>query len=409
LHKIKISGEIMLKLTELGQDIIKDSNRKKILNILYKNKEVTKQEISKLTGISIPTVINNINLLLEEGLVEEIGVATSTGGRKPVIIRFLSDSRFSFGVEITPSQVRVIRTNLNSEIKFDESFPIKGIDNFENIMSRISEIVNNHIIENKLSTDKILGIGFSLPGTVDEDKLTMELAPNMNFKNINFNKYRNNFDFPIYIENEANAAAFGEMILGIGKEMKNLIYISITQGIGTGIVIQDHLYKGKNKRAGEFGHMTIVPNGKQCNCGRKGCWELYASENILIDKYNDEIESRTDNPAAQIVSLDQFFTNVELHDSRALTILKEYLYYLSIGIQNIIFGLDPHYIIIGGSLSKFSDYFIEDLNELVFDKNNLFDYGDNKLFASKLKEDASILGASILPLQTMFFIYDKII
>ena len=399
----------MLKLTELGQDIIKDSNRKKILNILYKNKEVTKQEISKLTGISIPTVINNINLLLEEGLVEEIGVATSTGGRKPIIIRFLSDSRFSFAVEITPSQVRVIRTNLNSEIKFDESFPIKGIHNFDNIMSRISEIVNNHIIENKLSADKILGIGFSLPGTVDEDKMTMELAPNMKFKNIDFNSYKNNFEFPIYIENEANAAAFGEMLLGIGKEMKNLIYISITQGIGTGIVIQDHLYKGKNKRAGEFGHMTIVPNGKQCNCGRKGCWELYASENILIDSYNEGSAFQAENMNSQLVSLDQFFAKIELHDPRALTILKEYLYYLSIGLQNIIFGLDPHYIIIGGSLSKFSDYFIEELKGLVFDKNNLFDYGDNKLFAAKLKEDASILGASILPLQTMFFIYDKII
>lgn len=399
----------MLKYTELGQDIIKDSNRKKILNILYKNKEVTKQEISKLTGISIPTVINNINLLLEEGLVEETGVATSTGGRKPVIIRFLSDSRFSFGVEITPSQVRVLRTNLNSEIKFDTSFPIKGMDNFENIMSKISEIVNNHIIENKLSTDKILGIGFSLPGTVDEDQLTMELAPNMNFKNIDFDSYKNNFDFPIFIENEANAAAFGEMILGIGKEMKNLIYISITQGIGTGIVIQDHLYKGKNKRAGEFGHMTIVPNGKQCNCGRKGCWELYASENLLIDRYNEGSASQAENITTQLVNLDQFFAKVELQDSRAIALLKDYLYYLSIGIQNIIFGLDPHYIIIGGSLSKFSDYFIEDLKGLVFDKNNLFDYKDNKLFASKLKEDASILGASILPLQTMFFIYDKII
>ena len=399
----------MLKYTELGQDIIKDSNRKKILNILYKNKEVTKQEISKLTGISIPTVINNINLLLEEGLVEETGVATSTGGRKPVIIRFLSDSRFSFGVEITPSLVRVLRTNLNSEIKFDTSFPIKGMGNFENIMTKISEIVNNHIIENKLSIDKILGIGFSLPGTVDEDQLTMELAPNMNFKNIDFNNYKNNFDFPIFIENEANAAAFGEMILGIGKEMKNLIYISITQGIGTGIVIQDHLYKGKNKRAGEFGHMTIVPNGKQCNCGRKGCWELYASENLLVDRYNEGSASQAETVTAQLVSLDEFFAKVELQDSRANAILKDYLYYLSIGIQNIIFGLDPHYIIIGGSLSKFSDYFIEDLKGLVFDKNNLFDYKDNKLLASKLKEDASILGASILPLQTMFFIYDKII
>lgn len=391
----------MLRLTELDQETIKDSNRKKILNLLYKKKELTKLEIAKQTGISIPTVINNINLLIDEGIVMEKGVATSTGGRKPVIISFLPDSRYTFGVEIRPDKVRIIMANINSEILYEKAFTIDGIDNFDNIMQKIIKIVNCNIVENNIIEDKILGIGFSLPGTVDEEKLILDMAPNLKIKNIYFEKYKECFNFPIYIENEANSAAFGEMILGIGKEMKNLIYISITQGIGTGIVIQDHLYKGKNKRAGEFGHMTIVPGGKVCNCGRKGCWELYASETTLIENYNRTCTNKIEN-------LEGFFGQIKNGGIEAKKILREYLYYLGIGVQNIILSLDPHYIIIGGQISNYCEYFIDELSDIIFEENKFFTRGDNKIFASKLKEDSSILGASILPLQSLFFVYDKI-
>lgn len=392
----------MLKFTEMDQETIKDSNRKKILNLLYKKKELTKLDIAKQTGISIPTVINNINELLTEGIVMEAGVAVSTGGRKPMIISFLPDSRFTFGVDIRPDFVRIIMTNINSDIKFETSFKIQSMDNFDVIMNKIIQIINKHIETNEIPRNRILGVGFSLPGTVDEEKLMLDLAPNLKIKNIFFNKYCEDFDIPIYIENEANAAAFGEMLLGSGKELKNLIYISITQGIGTGIVIQDHLYKGKNKRAGEFGHMTIVPNGKLCNCGGRGCWELYASEKTLIENYNIAASEKIDN-------INDFFAILRDKNQLAKDILRDYIYYLSIGIQNIIFGLDPHYIIIGGQISNYGEYFLEELKNIIYDKNNFYSRGDTKIFSSKLKENASILGASLLPLQSLFFIYDKII
>ena len=98
----------------IDQEVIKDSNRKKILNLIAEKREYTKQSISKEIGVSIPTVISNINELIEEGLVEEAGVEGSTGGRKPIIVRFLPDSKYSFGVEFTLNNVRVILTNLDS-------------------------------------------------------------------------------------------------------------------------------------------------------------------------------------------------------------------------------------------------------------------------------------------------------
>ena len=386
----------------IDQEVIKDSNRKKILNLIAEKREYTKQSISKEIGVSIPTVISNINELIEEGLVEEAGALASTGGRKPIIVRFLPDSKYSFGVEFTLNNVRVILTNLDSQIKFDVTFQAKDFKNIDDIINKINEIINNVLRDEKISPKDILGIGFSLPGTVNEEKLILELAPNIGLKNIDFSSFTSIFQFPIYIENEANSAAFGELNLGIAKKMRNLVYISINEGIGAGVVIQDHLYKGKNKRAGELGHMTIVPNGKSCNCGRKGCLEQYASKKCLIEDYN----SRSLNPVA---TLKEFFSRVDQKENLAILELQKYINFLAIGIQNIVLILDPHYVVLGGEVSDFSQYYLEDLKEKVFAPNSFYDSNDLKIFTSKLKKDASILGAALLPLQKLFSINEKII
>lgn len=386
----------------IDQEAIKVSNRKKILNLIAQKREYTKQNISKEIGVSIPTVITNINELIEEGLVEEAGVSASTGGRKPVIVRFLPDSKYSFGVEFTLCNVRVILTNLDSEIKFDDSFSDPDFKNMDGIIEKVHEIISNMLVQKKISPKDILGIGFSLPGTVNEESLILELAPNIAMKNVEFSSFSKLLQFPIYIENEANAAAFAELNLGIAKKMRNLVYISINEGIGAGVVIQDHLYKGKNKGAGELGHMTIVPNGKPCNCGRKGCLEQYASKKALMEDYNAKSSKSVD-------TLKEFFSRVQQKESLAMVALEKYISFLAIGIQNIVLILDPHYVVLGGEISDFSEYYLEDLKEKVFVENSFYDNTNLKITTSKLKKDSSILGAALLPMQKLFSINKKII
>ena len=386
----------------INQDVIKELNRKKILNLIAKKREYTKQGISKEIGVSIPTVISNINELIQEGLVEEAGVEGSTGGRKPIIVRFLPDSKYSFGVEFTLNNVRVILINLDGKIKFDESFIVGNFNKIDDIIVRIHGITNSVLVEKKINHKNILGIAFSLPGTVNEESLMLAIAPNIGIKNVDFNSFSKIFEFPIYIENEANCAAFGELILGIAKKMRNLVYLSINEGIGAGIVIQDHLYKGKNKKAGELGHMTIVPNGKPCNCGRKGCLEKYASKKSLIEDYNYK-------SPVPIDTLKEFFSKIEQKENLAMVELEKYICYLAIGIQNIVLILDPHYVVIGGEISDFSEYYLKDLKEKIFVENSFYDDTSLKIFTSKLKRDSSILGAALMPFQKLFSINKKTI
>ena len=386
----------------IDQEAIKDSNRKKILNLISEKREYTKQNISKEIGVSIPTVSSNINELMAEGLVEEAGVAGSTGGRKPIIVRFLPNSKYSFGVEFKLNNVRIILINLDSDIKFDVSFEVINFKNIENIIEKINRIINKTLGEMKINSKDILGIGFSLPGTVNEQSLVLEIAPNIGLKNVDFNSFLNVLKFPIFIENEANAAALGELNIGIAKKMRNLVYLSINEGIGAGVVIQDHLYKGKNKRAGELGHMTIVPNGKLCNCGRKGCLEQYTSKKSLIGDYN----SKSPNP---IETLEEFFSRVKQKETLAILELERYISFLAIGIQNIVLILDPHYVVLGGEISDFSEYYLKDLKDKVFVENSFYDATNLKIFTSKLKKDSSILGAALLPQQKLFSVEEKII
>ncbi|URZ14229.1 ROK family transcriptional regulator [Clostridium felsineum] len=383
-------------------DIDQNSNKGKILNLLYRKRELTKLDISNEIGVSVPTVISNVNELIREGFVEESGVAISTGGRKPIIVSFLPNSRYAFGVDINPDKARVILTNLDLDIKYDAEFLINEVRDIESAMKKISEIIKEALEFTKVDEKKVLGIGFSLQGTVDEKELVLKSAINIGIKDWNFRKFENLFEFPMFIENEANAAALAELKIGIAKEERNLVYISVSSGLGTGIVIEGQLYKGKNKRAGEIGHMTIVPHGKLCRCGRKGCWEMYASQKALLNEFNELSDTK-------IEKLEDFFKLLDARNEVAEKCMENYLDALATGIQNIVLIFDPHYIVLGGEISGYSDVYLDRLKDKIFIKNEFYSREDFKLLPSRLKSNSSILGASLLPIQKAFLIEEQVI
>ncbi|WP_459195434.1 ROK family transcriptional regulator [Wukongibacter baidiensis] len=382
-------------INNIDQTITKQSNKAKILNLVYENREITKKEIAKTLGLSIPTVISNINLLLEEGIIEECGVAASTGGRKPAIIRFVKDSKYSIGVEISSRETRVVLANLYLEVKADTSFSNIGLEGINEIIERLKQRISGIIEEQKIQYEDILGVGFSLPGIVDEKNLYLENAPNIGIKNIDFKEFESILGMPIYMENDANAAALAESVIGIAKSKSNLVYLEISEGIGAGIVANGFLYKGLNRKAGEIGHMKISMEDLRCNCGRTGCWELYASESALLGSYNKRVDREID-------TLEDVLEEYRKGDELVKGVIEEYLEYLSMGIQNVILAFSPEYVIIGGKISRYEDMLIEPLTKKVLLESSLLESYNTKIIFSKLKEDSSILGAALLPIRVLF-------
>jgi len=377
----------------INHEAIKNYNRRKILNLLSVKRELTRQDIALKTGISLPTVASNIQELITEGLVEEAGTAASTGGRKALIVRYLPNALVSFGVDITPKKVRIILTNLDTKVCFETEFFMETFGRIDNVMNRTSAEIEQILLSLNISAGKVLGVGFSIPGTVNQKKMTLELAPNLGMKDIRFRSFESVFRYPIFVENDANAGALAE--LKFGKPAKSgLVYVSVDRGIGTGIIIHGKLYKGKNQRAGEFGHMTIVPDGKLCNCGRKGCWEIYGSEKALMSRYIEAMEIQ--DPSAY--SITDLLKSLKSGEKKTIQLWNEYLDYFSIGIQNIMLGLDPQAIVIGGGIGSFGELLLEPLKERVFTPHPFDNAGDVLITTSRLGANAPIFGAALLPI-----------
>lgn len=384
---------------KVDQSIIKEHNKKQIMSVLRKKQEMTKRELAKTINVSLPTVITNLNELHQDGIVEEAGVAMSTGGRKPIVVRFIENSRYSIGVDLLIGKIRIVLLNLNYKIVCDRIFEFDLSYAFDDLIEKVSTETRRMLSDMNIHDNRILGIGFSLPGTVNEKKKILEIAANLNVSNINFNKYSSKFNFPIYIENESNTAAYAEYKVGVCRHENDMVYLSVNKGVGAGIIAQHKFYKGYNKRAGELGHMTIYHNGVKCVCGKSGCWNSYISIFALLNNYN----SLSKTP---VHTLREFFLLYHEKDALAVKIWEQYILDMSVGIQNIILILDPHYIVVGGEIANYANELIEPLKKHVFEDMQFSSPNDVKILPSVLKENASAIGAALIPLSIFLDVED---
>jgi predicted NBD/HSP70 family sugar kinase len=378
----------LLDLESFYQKVVKNNNRKKIFRVLREKKRTTKLDISRILNLSITTVSSNIKEMSSDGLITISGFEDSTGGRKAQIIEYLPDSRFSIGMELKESHARLILTNLDCKIIKECSFDT--IDT--NILIDECKRIVSLFIGDFNERDRIIGLGISLPGTVNVQTSVLETAPNMYVNNICFKELGEYLQMPVYIENEANCSAYGEY--EYNDTFKSpLFYISITEGIGGAIIIDRKLYNGKNHRAGEIGHVSInYDSEKVCSCGNTGCWELYASERALEKSF---AIATGDNAH----DLDTIFNRMS--EPAVKEVITKYARYLAIGIRNLLMTFDPSCIIIGGSISKYEKKLLPIIKEYIFMNNDFYTEKDIEIEFSQLRENSGIIGAALFPIENM--------
>ncbi|GAB6109401.1 ROK family protein [Fusibacter bizertensis] len=381
-------------LDNLDQSTIKNLNRSRILRAFREKDIIQKKELVDSLNLSITTITTNTRRLLEEGLIEEIGIAESTGGRKPVVFKFIKTAKVSFGVDLSPHQAAIIMTNLASEIIEYEKFPIVE-QTMDEILLQVMALSEALLDKHGFLKKDCLGIGLSLPGIVDCEKNILINAPNLKVKDYSFKPFEAKLGLPVYIENEANVAAFAELILGAAVKLDNAIYISITEGVGCGIIANHKVTKGTYNKAGEFGHMRISDKEILCSCGQTGCWEIFSSERALLKLF-------TEQGGNAIADLDTFFKIYHEGNLLAKIALRKYLDYLLIGIENIMLGLDPEVIILGGEIVNY----LREIETIVDDYMKKYHSDilsrDNKLVLSSIAPFSAIVGSSLLPMKEMF-------
>jgi len=348
----------------------KNVARKKILRYMLERESTTKTELASRLNLSMPTVLSNISELTELGLVSEVGETASTGGRKARRIALNPKYCYGLGVDITAHHVGMVLVDLGGNVadwqrlRFD----------FQPDMAYCRElsIKIQEFYRDKVTEDKILGIGVSLPGIIQEDSV-LSKSHALNLENYSLKLMEQFLSFPVYFENDANGAMLAEN----PGQRGDAVYLSLNNTLGGAVCIDGKLFTGIQKRAGEFGHMLLHPGGKKCYCGKSGCADAYCAASVLTKGGE--------------YSLDAFMNSL-CSDKDNQQLWEEYLENLAILISNIRMVFDTD-IILGGDVGGYlKDYMVE-LGEKVF-RYNLFDMDLSYLKNCRYQREASAVGVA---------------
>lgn len=289
------------------------------------------------------------------------------------------------------------------------SVPTGRLRSFEEIIKDMAGLCKGLMNDAGVTESEIGAIGIASPGAPNVEEGRIVYSANIpSFTNApvcsELKKY-----FPgkeVFIENDANAAAFGEIIAGAAKGEKDAVMITLGTGVGGGIVIDGKIYAGFNHAGGELGHMVIKANGVRCGCGREGCWEAYASVTALIRETAEVIEEYPDSIIHQMIKKENgrisgrtAFDAMRSGDAAGKAIVNQYIEYIGIGLANIINIFQPKKIVVGGGISKEGETILTPLRKYVKEQTYAAGEPNRKtaeIVEAKLGNDAGIIGAAML-------------
>ena len=356
----------------------RSSVRSRIYHILYDSQSlVTRQTLAEKIGVSMPTLYQNLNELMEEGLVRDSGEELSTGGRKARGLDIVPDARFSVGIAVTEKSLRLVAANLRLQelayrtVRFDVRACLDGTA--PKIASHLEDFLNDFL----LGRERLLGVGVTVPGLVSEDHQTLFLAPTLELQNVPLKELLGDIPWPVYVDNDGSASGHAECF--VRRSSWNMAYLSLENGVGGAVLVGGSPYIGDHSRSGEFGHICVEPGGLKCSCGKMGCLEPYCSP-VRIEKNLG-------------ISTEEFFQGVADHQPECETLLYDMLRHLAIAVNSIRMTLDCD-VVLGGFFSEYLTPYLQDLRRYVLAGNPFEENADFVQF-SMLRRHITPLGAAL--------------
>lgn len=325
---------------------LRRQNRNRAFRYIYSaGHPVTKQDIAQALSLSLPTVGQNLKELQEAGLLEFQGTFDSTGGRKPRAIGVSNNVRLAIGVYIGHQRIHLACINIRAQLLCSQRVtrPLANDDDYADFLA---QAIEDFIRTNSIDTNRLLGVGIAVCGIPDMEKGVAGMSPMQPVSELDLNRIASRIPYPVQFENDANAG--GLATWWANPEKKNMVYLFLHRGIGGAMLLGGETYHGNTLHGGEFGHMTIVPGGRQCGCGQKGCLEAYCSTNRISEDLG--------------ISLETFFEGLQNGNEEYQKLWKDYLDHLAIGINNIHMVLDCQ-TVLGGLLGGYIGPYLYDLRQ----------------------------------------------
>ena len=371
-----------------------------ILELLWHRKEITRADLARETGLARSTVSDLVGRLLDTDLVVESGDAPSSGGRKPVILRFQDDARRILGVDLGATHVAVTLTDLRGHMLHwaEESFPVR--DDPDGACATTVRMCEEALDALPGSRDKLIGLGIAVPAPVEfdaEDQLSEVVMPAW-AGHTGLRHVAEQLGVPLRIENDANVGALAEAWWG-GVDEGDFTFIKIATGVGSGSIIGGEIYRGATGVAGEIGHVSIDPAGPECRCGNRGCLTTFVGTRELLDRV---VELAPDFPASPLASgdptLDDLVDATLADDPLALHVIGEAAAHLGTAVAGLLNLLNPGAVILGGSLMRVGDHLLDPIREAVRTRTLLTSMLGAHIRTSELGDRNIALGAATLVL-----------
>jgi predicted NBD/HSP70 family sugar kinase len=337
-----------------SSETARDINRRIVLNLVRKHQPISRASLARRSGMQRSTVSAITEQLISEHWVVEGATGRLPRGRRPTFLHLNPDRAGIIGVDVHPGSTTLAVSTMDMRIVAHESIPTgrDPADFIERLGRRIKDLICAHP---KRSYE---GIGLSLPGRVDLKSHRLAFAPNLSWTNVDFKTPLEKLTgVPVEVENAANACALAELWSGRhGESVSNIVTVTVSEGIGVGIVMNGQLLRGSHGVTGEFGHVSFDTDGPLCRCGNRGCWEVMASNTAAIRYYAENACSRKGEAGTKSDMSSVQFTDLlrlaEQGDVKAGKALEQMAHYLGVGLAVLVTGLAPDVLVVVGEVTR---------------------------------------------------------
>ena len=331
----------------------RDINRRIVLNLIRTHQPISRADLARHSGLQRSTVSVIAEQLIKERWITEGANGHTARGRRPTFLHLNKERVGIIGINVRPITTTLALADLDANFLAQDSLPTPADPKqfVTELVPRVRKLIE---ARPELTCE---GIGVSLPGRVDLATKQLVFAPNLGWRDFDLKTpLEKATKLPVELENAANSCALTEICFGRRAEgLRNLVVVTVSEGIGCGLILNHQLVQGSTGTAGEFGHAALVQDGLECSCGNRGCWEMYASNSAAVRYYSQASSTsrgRRSTVTEKTINFDHLLRLAEQGDVKAIDALRQMANYLGRGLAPLVAGLAPDMIVIVGEVTR---------------------------------------------------------
>ncbi|MFE4454446.1 ROK family protein [Streptomyces sp. NPDC056796] len=340
-----------------SQTSLHRANLERVVRAVRMAGSLTQAEIARSTGLSAATVSNIVRELKDSGTVEV--TPTSAGGRRARSVSLSGDAGIVIGVDFGHTHLRVAIGNLAHQVLAEESEPLDVDASSAQGFGRAEQLVNRLVETTGIAPEKVIGVGLGVPGPIDVESGTLgstSILPGWTGINPG-QELAGRLGVPVYVDNDANLGALGELVWGSGRGVKDLAYIKVASGVGAGLVIDGHIYRGPGGTAGEIGHITLDESGPVCRCGNRGCLETFTAARYVLPLLRPS--------HGPDLTMERMVQLAREGDPGCRRVIGDVGRHIGSGVANLCNLLNPSRVVLGGSLAEAGELVLAPIRDSV--------------------------------------------